>query len=152
MRIYGGSADNAFTYISVKKVWDSESGYPEGVTVSLLRDFTQVDTVVLSKENNWSFRWDNLSARHNWNVVENVPDGYKVSYEISENTVKIINSKDADGPDSSAPSDETTTEEEELIFTGQLNWPIPILSIAGILLFSLGWAMFNFSNKDEEAA
>ncbi len=151
MRIYGGSAENTFTYISVKKVWEEDRRHPESVTISLLCDFTQVDTVELSDENNWSFRWENLSAKHNWNVVETVPDGYKVSYEISENTVKIINRADSDTPEGSPPSDETTTEEEELIYTGQLNWPIPIFSAAGLLLFSLGWAMFNFGNKDEEA-
>ncbi len=149
MRIYGGSEENSFTYISVKKVWEEDGSHPESVTVSLLRDFTEVDTVELSEENNWSFRWENLSARHNWNVVENVPDGYSVSYEISENTVTIINS--AENEFTTQPPEEETTK-EELIYTGQLNWPVPILSIVGILLFSLGWAMFNFSNKDEEAA
>ncbi len=46
---------------------------------------------------------------------------------------------------------ESTTKPEELIDTGQLNWPIPVFSIAGMILFSTGWAMLNFSKKDEEA-
>ena len=46
---------------------------------------------------------------------------------------------------------ESTTKPEELIDTGQLNWPVPIFAIAGMLLFSLGWAMLNFDKKDEEA-
>ncbi len=150
MRLYGGSAENTFTYISVKKVWDEDGSHPESVTVSLLRDFTEVDTVELSEENNWSFRWENLSAIHNWNVVENVPDGYKVSYEISENTVKIINCEASDVPDASSPSEETTTEEDELIYTGQLNWPVPVFSVAGLLIFSAGWILLNFGKKDEE--
>ena len=45
---------------------------------------------------------------------------------------------------------ESTTKPEELIDTGQLNWPVPIFTIAGLLLFSIGWMMFNFSKKDEE--
>ena len=148
MKIYNGSEEGSFTYISVRKIWDSQA-IPESVTVSLLRDFVQVDTVELSEENNWSFRWSNLSAKHNWNIVENVPDGYTVSYEISENTVTIINSSDEEFP--TEPPEEETTK-EELIYTGQLNWPVPVLSIAGLLMFSLGWVLFNFSGKDEETA
>ena len=45
---------------------------------------------------------------------------------------------------------ESTTKPEELIKTGQLNWPVPIFAIAGLVLFSIGWAIFNFGKKDEE--
>ena len=34
-----------------------------------------------------------------------------------------------------------------LIQTGQLNWPVPVLAVSGILLFSLGWAMVNLRDK-----
>ena len=34
--------------------------------------------------------------------------------------------------------------------TGQLNWPVPVFSIAGLLIFSAGWVMFNSVKKDEE--
>ena len=47
---------------------------------------------------------------------------------------------------------ESTTKPEELIDTGMLNWPVPVFSIAGLLLFSIGWAMLNLGKKDEEAA
>lgn len=146
MRIYSGSDTESFTYISARKVWDTRGSHPESVTVSLLRDFQQVDTVELSSENNWSFRWDNLSAAHNWNIVENVPDGYRVSYETSSNTVTIIN--ESTSPEDDDPK-EPTTEEDELIYTGQLNWPVPVLVIAGLLLFSLGWAMLNLGRKED---
>ncbi len=156
MRIYSGSEADSFTYISVKKIWDTEGAHPESVTVSLLRDFTEVDTVELSAENNWSFRWENLSQQYTWSIVENVPDGYTVSYETSSNTVTIINKGDGDAyTETTVPSydseDEATTEPEELIYTGQLNWPVPVLSIAGLLIFSTGWAMLNLGKKDEEA-
>lgn len=149
MRIYGGGDKDTFTYISVRKVWDTYGSHPESVTVSLLKDFVQVDTVELSEENNWSFRWENLSARHNWNIVENVPDGYTVSYETSSNTVTVINSSTS--PEGDNPP-EPTTDEEELIYTGQLNWPVPVFSAVGLILFSIGWAMLNFGKKDEETA
>ena len=155
MRIYGGSEADTSTYISVKKIWKAEDDHPKSVTVSLLRDFTEVDTVELNNDNNWNYRWENLSAKHTWCVVENVPDGYTVSYETSSNTVTIINKRsDEANTETTVPSDdsqdETTTEPEELIYTGQLNWPVPVFSIAGLLLFSTGWAMLNLGKKDEE--
>ena len=36
-----------------------------------------------------------------------------------------------------------------LIDTGQTNWPVPVFAIAGLLLFSLGWAMLNLGKKEE---
>ena len=44
----------------------------------------------------------------------------------------------------------TTTKPEELIQSGQLNWPIPIMLMAGLTLLSIGWAMLNFSRRDED--
>ena len=45
---------------------------------------------------------------------------------------------------------ETTTKPEELIDTGQLNWPVPIMAIAGLVLFSIGWSVLNFGKKETE--
>lgn len=137
------------TYVTVKKQWDSKNDHPDSVTVSLLRDFRKVETVTLSEENNWSYRWDNLSKKYSWNVVEeNVPDGYMVSYDTSSNTVLITNKKPFNDESTTQPED--TTIPDELIETGQLNWPVPVLSITGLLLFSLGWAMLNLGKKTEE--
>lgn len=201
------------TYISVKKYWRSTEKTPDNVTVSLVKDGTVVDTVVLNATNNWYYRWNDLPKNHSWNVVEiNVPEGYTVSYESSEMTVFITNTnekfpeetttkpgesttvteKTTSSDDTTKPGEvtelttdttdvtegttvpggttvtstdttvtkvtttkskgktETTTKPEELIKTGQLNWPVPIFSIVGLLLFSTGWAMFNFGKKDEE--
>ena len=201
------------TYISVKKYWKSTEKTPDSVAVSLIKDGSVVDSVVLSAANNWYHRWDNLEKNHSWSVVEtNVPKGYTVSYESSEMTVFITNTnekfpeetttkpeetttvteKTTSSDDTTKPGEvtevtteptgvtesttvpggttvtsttstvtkvtttkdkgktETTTKPEELIKTGQLNWPVPIFSIVGLLLFSMGWAMLNFGKKDEE--
>ena len=141
------------TYISVKKIWEKDKSHPQSVTVSLLRDYKEVERITLDQSNNWSYRWDKLSKKHSWSVVEaEVPEGYKVSYVFSENSVKIINHRDSDTPDESTSSPEGTTKPDELVDTGQLNWPVPVFTIAGLLLFSLGWGMLNFGRKDEEKA
>ncbi len=160
MQIYESQGTPDVTYLSVKKLWDTEGGHPDSVTVSLLCDYREVERVVLNESNKWYYRWDNLSKRHSWSVVESqVPDGFRVFYETSSNTVKITNKGKTppgttlpdEGP-SEKPSTEPTTKPEELVDTGQLNWPVPVLSAAGLLLFSAGWALLNFGKKDEEAA
>ena len=92
-------------------------------------------------------------------VESEIPDGFKVSYESSSNSVKIINTgasvTGTTSPDEKPVTthpDEPTTEPDELIDTGQFNWPVPVFSIAGLLLFSIGWAMLHIGKKDEEAA
>lgn len=188
MQFIGFDNMTQVTYLSVKKLWDTDEKTPESITVTLLRDLQEVEKVELSAENNWYYRWDGLGMQHVWNVVEaEVPDGYVVSYDFSSNTVIITNTKkspvdETTQPDVTAPSDESTTaptestepslpdesttkptEErptspdesttrpDELIHTGQLNWPVPVFSIAGLLIFSIGWAMLNLGKKDEEA-
>ena len=56
------------------------------------------------------------------------------------------------GNSSTTAPDDTgeTTDRDELIDTGQLNWPVPVTAIAGLLLFSIGWAILNFGKKETE--
>lgn len=189
----GGTEER--TYISVKKQWQGTAKHPDSIEVTLLKDGMVMQTVILSAENNWYYRWDDLDKNHSWNVVESkVPQGYTVSYSISQMTVIITNSEgttqeetttnpdetttgdDTTSPDDTTAPDETTnpeettggssdddkttkptgtdenestTKPEELIDTGQLNWPVPVFSVAGLLLFSIGWAMLNIGKKEE---
>ena len=138
------------TYISVVKKWETDGSHPESITVVLLRDFEEYEKITLSESNNWRYRWDNLSGDFSWNVVEeNVPKGYTVYYEASSNTITIINKSDTKEEGTTRPS-EGETEEDKLVQTGQLNWPVPICAIAGLLLFSMGWAVLNFGKKEAE--
>lgn len=169
MQIRYEDVQGEYTYLSVKKQWDSDEEIPEKITVSLLCDLQEMERIELSEENNWYYRWDKLDKQYTWNVVENaVPDGYKVSYDFSSNAIIITNTKDVEDetttmPDetttdeaSSSPDesttvpDESTTKPDELIDTGQLNWPVPVFSTAGLVLFSIGWIMLKFGKKDEE--
>lgn len=167
------------TYISVKKQWQGTGKTPDSIAVSLVKDGNILQSVILSAENNWYHKWENLDKNHSWSVVESgVPAGYKVSYVTSQMTVIITNTADdydeetTTSPDETTTSDDTTvpddttkpdgsttttsgttqstTKPEELIDTGQLNWPIPIFSIAGLVIFSAGWILLNFGKKDEE--
>lgn len=53
-----------------------------------------------------------------------------------------VGAEDPDDPDDIVEAD------PELPQTGQLNWPIPVLVIAGLVLFMLGWSMFFKPKRD----
>lgn len=121
--------------IIVKKVWssDSASTRPDSVTVTLYNGNTAYATVKLSKDNNWTYHWKDLSASGNWQVTEtNIPKGYTPSYSVSGNVTTITNTY-------------------KLIQTGQLNWPIAVLGGVGIVLVALGGAMMLTKKKRENA-
>jgi len=155
-KISGGEEGTTDTYISVLKKWEGNKKHPESITVVLLRDFKEYARVQLNDKNNWYYRWDNLSKDFTWEVVEaDVPDGYTVYYDTSSNTVTIINKADTPGESTTTPTtkpgDTTTTKpSDNLAQTGQLNWPVPIFAIAGLLLFSSGWAILNLGKKESE--
>ena len=140
------------TSIAVKKQWRDNGTTPNSVTVSLIKDSVVVDTVSLNAQNNWYHKWEQLDKSHAWHVVEtDVPAEYEVSYTSSQMTVIITNTR-TDNTTTTTPSNPTTstTKPDQLVQTGQLNWPIPILLIVGLLLVSLGWALLNFGHKEEE--
>lgn len=141
---------------------------PQSITVQLLKDSAVCETVTLSVENNWMHEWTKLEAGHDWKVAElNVPENYKMYIEKSGNTFAIENtySNNGDGDvesttDSSGDSETTTVsdktgndgnngggnvtkpnnykEDDKIISTGQLWWPVPILIILGITFVAMG--------------
>ncbi len=121
------------TQLCVKKLWrnDWETDRPQSVTVELLGNGLPADTAVLTKENNWCCTFQSLPKEIRWTVREkDIPAGY-------ECTVK--------GPDwqEGVPTITITNTKKvpfvPLIQTGQLNWPIPLLTLAGLWLMAAGW-------------
>lgn len=140
------SDEEGETYISVTKKWDTDNLHPENVTVVLLRDFQEYEKVQLNKSNNWHYRWDKIPKKHIWSVVEaDVPKGYTAYYETSSNTVTIVNKSEEFGEMPTKPSE---PNEDKLVQTGQLNWPVPVCAILGLLFFSIGWAILNLGKKE----
>lgn len=158
-------------YITVEKVWiDDEINRPDSITVNLLRDNEIFDSIALSSSNDWSYTWYNLDDEYLWSISErDVPEEYSVSYNISQESATITNIFDTeiiegqvplgppDGSEIPPKIPETTPRVPEdksdppLIQTGQLNWPIPILAGAGIILFAFGWYLtFLRKGKDHE--
>ena len=79
---------------NVVKKWvnDTEGIRPEYVTAVLYRNGVEFDSAVLNDDNNWEHTWSNLPATADWSIKEKeIPFGYEVTYEESENTVTIVN-------------------------------------------------------------
>ena len=104
------------TFVNVEKIWDDNDyeNRPESVTVSLLRNGTKVNEMILTQQNNWQGTFDNLPAadaqgnEYEYTVTEEEIIGYtsKVTepqdnHFVIENTLLKstihINKYDTDG-------------------------------------------------------
>ena len=136
------------TRIQVIKIW-KDKGYkekrPSEVKIELLRDGKTYDTVKLNAKNNWKHQWSNLSTDYKWTVAEkNISSDYRVEYTKSGNKVYVINyhkmpEKPEKPKEPKPPSTPEISKVEKLPQTGQLWWPVPILTIFGIGLWMIGW-------------
>lgn len=78
--------------VKVKKVWDDDSDKdkkrPQSVTVRLLKNGKEIDSKVLSQENNWAFSFGPLpkyenGKQINYSITEDQVDGYESSVTSS---------------------------------------------------------------------
>ena len=125
-------------------------------TVELLQTDVEGNTTVadrqtLTKENQWSYTWKNLSTLMRWSVSEaEVPKGYTVAVTREGNTVALTNTAKKPGksdgevnPPSKKPTDKTTNKttdktSDKLPQTGQLWWPVLVLLFAGAICLLVG--------------
>ena len=142
------------TKIHVLKVWkqDQEKERPDSIVVELLQtdaegNTTVVDRQTLTKENQWSYTWKNLSTLMRWSVSEaEVPKGYTVAVTREGDTVVLTNTAKKSGnpdgevnPPSKKPTDKTTDKtSDKLPQTGQLWWPVLVLLFAGAICLLAG--------------
>lgn len=145
---------------------ESEVEQPSSVTVQLLHNGKVYNETTLSASNNWKHSWTGLPSSGTWQVVEvDVPEGFTVSVDQTGKTFTVTNTAeedidepdtpldpgpgdgdgDGDGTDPGDPDVPPVDIEDPdvpgtgLPQTGTLWWPVQVLTIAGILLFSLGW-------------
>lgn len=117
----------------VRKIWKNDDDHKEtrasGIDVQLYCNGNLYDTVTLDASNSWRHTWTELDALAEWHVTEVTKvDGYKTEVTRNEYEFIITNTYEEEGP----PPD------DELPRTGLLWWPVPVLLIAGIALFTAG--------------
>ena len=132
----------------VLKVWKddgNEDRRPDEIVVQLLRDSEVYATVTLSADNNWRYTWTGLDDDHTWRVVEyQTPESYTVMVNREGITFVMTNTCDTppdnppETPPPGSPSD-TPPDKPVLPQTGELWWPVPLLTCSGLLLFFIGW-------------
>ena len=108
--------------LTVRKVWNvsSDSDTPNEVTVELLLNGKTIDTVILNKENNWIYTWNQIEKSDKYLVREiNIPVGYTPTYQQKENMFIITNTK-------------------TLVQTGRISWIINLLVVVGLLFIMIG--------------
>lgn len=123
--------------VTAVKLWKDE-GYeakrPSDIQVQLCRGDQVIETVRLSRENNWQYHWTGLEEDYNWNVRElAVSENYEVSMECDTFAWYITNTY-------IGPED---TPQEKLPQTGMLWWPVLVLAFCGVVFFTIGWMMKN---------
>lgn len=128
--------------IKVIKVWkgDKVSDRPKSIKVQLLHNGQIAEEAELNADNQWQVTFLKKPREGVWTVQEaTVPDGYRatVTGPVLTDGVyvyTIVNTKKAPPP--------------PLIQTGQLNWPVPLLMIAGTVLILSGWMISHGKKKE----
>ena len=119
--------------ISVVKHWvgDTVTTRPASITVHLVLDGEDYgEPVKLNYANRWSYTWENLPPK-NWSVREEPNRRYTTTVVKNGNTFIITNTW------------------KRLPQTGQLWWPVSVLTISGLGLLGLG--MLRRRKQDEDA-
>lgn len=140
-----------YTVIKIWKDKQNKKVRPEKIQVQLLQDGKIYDTVELSEKNNWKYTWKQLHTGFKWTVVEKeVPKNYTVTSTQEKTSFVIKNTYAAPGENGGAGGNNGTggsggtggngggSGKPGLPQTGQLWWPVPILTVLGFLLFVIG--------------
>lgn len=141
------------------KRWRNDSGLdvrPDDVTFYLYENGKIYDTVTLTEEYAWAYRWENLDGASTWAITEGeLPDGYECVYQGMEGDryTKIFtfhniytgesqlgggDSVGVGGGSAVAGEGYETDVEGALTQTGALIWPIPVLGFTGMILIAFG--------------
>lgn len=166
-RVPGAGSGQPVSY-QVVKHWadlDHEEGRPDQVTVEILKDGVHDSTQVLSEQNNWTCRWSDEGGDGSWLVAErDIAKGYTVTVIWEGGAFVVTNSYTEDlgegetpeggnpgvSPSPGAPSAEIPEESTPadggppsagLPQTGQLWWPVPLMSGLGLVLFGFGYTV-----------
>lgn len=119
------------TTITIKKVWNTSGGTggTEAVTIDLLRNGNVVRTATLDKDNNWQVIYTDMPESDAYSIKEvNIPKGFTATYKQEGYVFTVTNTS-------------------SLIQTGQLMWPIPVLSVCGMIFIAVGVVLLQKKRK-----
>ncbi len=127
---------------------------PSTVGITLYRNGTVYENYTLSAVDNWRHTWPGLDQSYSWSVVQTTAlDTYSVSYQSSGNVLVITDVIRAARPVDSGTTGSTgsSTSNGSIPLTGLLWWPVDVLAVIGLLLFTVGWRR-RFGGKEKNHA
>lgn len=116
----------------ILKLWRGDTGArrPKQIEVEIFRNNVSYETVILSKENQWTYTWTAKADNAEWMVTErNVPSGYTVTLEKRSAEFILTNTRIPDSP----PEDSPKTGDTSNIF-----FYMTVMYLSGTLLILLG--------------
>ena len=126
----------AYYDLLVMKQWvdaGTTAKRPDSIEVSLLRDGVVYDTQTIRAADSWRYTWTNLSNQFVWSAIETTRlADYTVRYQRSATTLVIVNT-------ARSISTDDDDNDKDIPKTGLDWWPIDLLAVAGVVLFTIGW-------------
>lgn len=108
--------------ITIQKNWNTDTAtkVADSVTVQLLQHGNVIKTATLNAQNNWKVTYTGMPESDAYSVKEiNVPTGFTATYSQRGYVFTVTNTAN-------------------LVKTGQITWPIPVLAVSGMLLIVSG--------------
>jgi hypothetical protein len=119
-------------------IWEGDpQDRPDNVGVNIWKNDVIHEVVNLTQDNNWQYSWEDANPTDIWAVSAAFPEEYTVTYDREANVFIVRSIKKENPPED--PTDPTDPSGPNLPQTGQLWWPVPVLTIAGMVLILLGW-------------
>ena len=139
----GGTITNTHTpekiTITGKKTWDDKNNQdgkrPTSITITLLANGKTQSVLIVTEKDGWAWSFSGMPKYEN---------GKEIKYTITENPVK--------GYVSTVKGYNVTNTRtyEQLLPTGQLTWPIPVLGGLGLLFAGYGLLLLFRRRKNEK--
>lgn len=148
------------TDIPVEKIWvdnENESGTrPKSITVRLIKDGGIYRELELTEETGWKGVFSDVPSDASYSITEKEVLGYSAAYTKSADNGFIItntvgNSSIGIPPKPFVPAltdenDVTSVDTSKPVAipqTGNLNWPVPVLAVSGIIFLIIGFVLIS---------
>lgn len=157
----------SLTDIPVRKIWNDNKNAagkrPQSITVNLIKDGSIYRSLTLSEDGEWKGVFSDVPADGAYTVTEDAVSGYSADY-LADSEFIVTNTYTEDETDpgippepfvpainDDIPSSSDGFYEEALAIpqTGSLNWPVPVLAVAGILFLICGLAFLPKNRREK---
>lgn len=163
----------SYVNIPIVKIWNdsdnSNGSRPKSITVKLIKDQSIYRELELSETNGWKGVFENVPSDGSYSIIENNVQDYSAEYtHSSDKGFTVINTVVPETSDIGIPPDPfipalqeggkpLTSDPENPVSssaaipqTGNLNWPVPILAVLGIIFISAGFICFPDKRSDKK--